>query len=305
MFFALLAAGCRPNEPAPTAGPAPLEVIVSVPPIADLVERIGGENVEVHVLSSAGACAHRLTLTPRQLVDLGEARLFLLCGMPFEQGVAEKLRAVQRPLQVIDIARGIPRRRQEAADHDDAHCDAGPECNHEHGHEHDHAHEAAADDPHIWLAPQHLRTLAGHIAAALVEADPPRAADYRARLAALDGQIAAVGQRVERVLKPLRGQTIYVYHPAFGYLADAYGLRQKAVEAGGRAPAPRQLGELIAQARADQVRAIFVETQSDPRAAQAVADAIGCAVVPVDPLAKDALGNLETVAAKLAGEESL
>ena len=66
-----------------------------------------------------------------------------------------------------------------------------------------------------------------------------------------------------------------MFHPGFGYFADAYGLKQEAVEAGGRTPAAKQLRVLIEQARADGVKTIFVQPQFAPQSAQVVAEAIG------------------------------
>ena len=91
----------------------------------------------------------------------------------------------------------------------------------------------------------------------------------------------------------------WLFHPAFGYFAQAYGLEQQAVEVAGKTPTPRQLTGLIRKAKADGVTLIFVQPQFDQRSAAVVAKAIGGAVVPMDPLAKDVLANLKTMATKV------
>ena len=99
--------------------------------------------------------------------------------------------------------------------------------------------------------------------------------------------------RIAAALEPYRGQRFYVFHPAFGYFADAYGLRQEAVEAGGKvAHARSNFAALIQKAREDGVKIIFVQPQFDQRTAETVAEAIGGRVVPIDPLAKDVLAEL-------------
>ena len=77
--------------------------------------------------------------------------------------------------------------------------------------------------------------------------------------------------QLRQALKPFRGQTFYVFHPAFGYFADAYHLQQKSVETEGKSPTPRQLLALIKQARAEGVKIIFLQPQFDVHAAEAVA----------------------------------
>ncbi|MBD3314523.1 MAG: ABC transporter substrate-binding protein, partial [Chitinivibrionales bacterium] len=98
---------------------------------------------------------------------------------------------------------------------------------------------------------------------------------------------------------PLRGRKFFVFHPSFGYFADAYGLKQIAVETGGKEPSARRLANLIDDARQESVKVIFVQPQFSRKAAQAIADAIDGAVVPVDPLAEDYMANLGEIAAKL------
>ncbi|MBU0719371.1 MAG: zinc ABC transporter substrate-binding protein, partial [Planctomycetes bacterium] len=69
------------------------------------------------------------------------------------------------------------------------------------------------------------------------------------------------------------------------------------------APTARQLGALIDRAKRSGVKLIFVQPQFDRRYAETVAQAIGGAVVPMDPLAEDYLANLVDLASKI--EEAL
>ena len=272
-------------------GAEPVSVVAGIPPVVHLIERVGGPHVSVQVLSSGGSCVHQLALTPKQAVALGKARLFVTVGLPFETQLHEKLRTTQPKLKFVDIAAGITRRAlDEAANQHEGHAHAAAEA-------HDHDHEA--DDPHVWLLPANVKVLAANIAAALAEVDPDHAADFRARHEQLGKEITATAERVDLALRPLRNQKVYVYHPSLGYLLDAYAVKQVAVESGGKAPSARALRDLIHRAKADEVKAIFVEQQADMRAAEAVAQAVGCTLVPFDPLAKDVLKNLESVAEKL------
>ncbi len=170
------------------------------------------------------------------------------------------------------------------------------QCEHSHG-------EPAGDhsmDPHVWLSPLLLKHQAERIAAALMEVDPAHAPQYGANLESLLAELDAVHRRIRDRLHPYRGQAFYVFHPAFGYFADCYGLRQIAVEHGGKTPTQRQLRELIHRAAQDRPRAIFVQPQYDVRAAKVVADAIGAELVVIDDLAPDLLANLERLAEKMA-----
>jgi zinc transport system substrate-binding protein len=264
----------------------PLEVVVGLPPYAYLVERIAGQHVAIQVLLQAGQDPHTFALTPKQMAALGRARLLLTIGMPFEKRLAEKVEGAGLPLKVVDVAAGIRKRSM----------DAGQDGSHD---DHGHGHAAGDPDPHVWLSPPLLKVQATNIAKALEQIDPAHAADYEKNLAALHQDLDATHAKLSKLLGPCRGTPLLVFHPAFGYFADTYGLEQEAVEAGGKPPAPRQLRALIQKARAENVKVIFVQPQYDPRTAQTVADAIGGKVVPIDDLRKDVLRNLEDIAAKI------
>jgi zinc transport system substrate-binding protein len=86
-----------------------------------------------------------------------------------------------------------------------------------------------------------------------------------------------------------------VYHPSFGYFLDEFGIIQEAVEAGGKEPSPRQLGNLIEKARRERAAVIFVQAQFPAAAARTAAAAIGAELVPLDPLSPDWLANIRAM----------
>jgi zinc transport system substrate-binding protein len=94
------------------------------------------------------------------------------------------------------------------------------------------------------------------------------------------------------------GLRFMVYHPAWGYFADAYGLMQVPIEIEGKNPKPSQLKELIENAREKDIRVIFVQPQFSTKSAELVAREINGQVVFADPLAEDWLANLREVAQK-------
>lgn len=276
VFLALCAAAA--------AGEEPLAVFVGIPPFKNFVERIGGPRVNVQVLVPPGRDPHTFEPQPRQMVALRSAQLLFLSGLPFEMRLAAKIGADAGRLQIIGLAEPVA-------------------CEHEHEHG-DHLH-GVGEDPHTWLAPAMIREQVAAITAALKAADPEYEVFYSENLTVFLGELAVVEERVAKTLAPHRGEYFYVFHPAFGRFGEAFGLQQVAIEAEGKRPSPRQLGDLIARARAEGVRIIFVQAQFDPRAARTVAEAIGGAVVSLDPLAEDVLGNLvaisDAISAALAG----
>jgi len=261
----------------------PLEVFVSIPPQAYLVERIGGMHVTVSVLLRAGREPHTFEPTPKQVMALGGARLYFQVGtLPFERRLAKKLAGGNTGLVVVDTSKGVRLRQLEGHD-----PHAGEE------------HREGLSDPHIWLGPPAIAVQARNIAQALSPAAPVHARDFKKNLDTLLEDLADVDAGIRRALAPYKGRTVYVFHPSFGYFTDAYGLKQRAVEIHGKTPTPKQIQSLVREAKADGARVIFVQPQFDKSSAEAVARAIGGVVAPVDALARDLLQNLRDMAAKV------
>ena len=286
---ALVPTACRSSSDGrtPTSQPDTVGVVVSVLPQAFLAERVGGAHVRVTVLVGPGQSPHVFEPSQRQMAALSDARLYFTTALPFERVLADKLAPMFTTLRMVDTTRDIPLRPVTPCDH--GHEDGGPDS-HAHG----------DPDPHVWLNPKFALRQAATMAAALREIDPAHAADYDRNLATLTTEINRVDERVAAALAPFKGRPFFVFHPAYGYFADRYGLVQVPVEEGGKEPSPRQLAALIDRAKQVGVRLVFVQPQFPTKSAEAVAQAIGGAVLPLDDLAPDYLANLDDMATKIA-----
>lgn len=263
------------------AAAAPRRVAVSIGPQVAAVRAIAGPEVVVEVLVQAGQAAESFDPTPRQLAMLQESDLYITVGMPFERPLRAKLAAVAPSLKAVDGTAGLALQPMD---------EEGGHLGHVHG----------GLDPHFWLDPRYMAAHARLIAAALGELDPPNAAAYIERLQAFESQLVALEDRLGELLGGCRGRSIVVVHPAFGYLARRYGLKQLALEREGKEPAARQLAELESLARAAGATAVFVQVQFPSRSAEVLADALGVPVVAVDALSPDYVANLERMAERFA-----
>jgi zinc transport system substrate-binding protein len=268
----------------------PIEVFAGIPPAAYLVERIGGDRLHVDVFIQPGQDPHTFEPAPRQIQALGKAKLFFKSGMPFENQLLGKILAAHPRLIVVDAAEGIQKRRISGQrDAGDARQDD----------EHSHGDSPDGLDPHVWLSPPLVKIMAANVASALEKIDPGDDAFFKTNLAQLHRELDAVDGKIRRELKPYAGKSFYVFHPAFGYFADCYHLRQEAIEAEGRQPSPKQLRNLVQKAKSEGSRVIFVQPQFDPHSARTVADAIGGRIVPINDMEKDIPANLQDIADKI------
>ncbi len=271
-----------------------LKVVVSIPPQAYIVERVGGENVETTVLVGSGQSPHSYEPTPKQMAALADSRVYFTIGVQFETQFVERIRAAFKNLEIVDVRDGMKLRTMDAA------------CKHDHGHDHSHDHagdqcgSAGGKDPHVWLSPEMLMVETRNVLKHLERIAPEHADAFRANAATLLADLETLDAELRERLKPYRGQEFYVFHPAFGYFGDAYGLTQVAVEEEGKEPGPRQVAELISRAKAAGVRLIFVQKQFSDTSARAIAKAIGGSVIQLDPLERNCLENLRLIAERIA-----
>lgn len=283
--IALIVAGCDgASRPPATSQPGVTTVFVTIAPQACFVKRIGGAHVDVHVLVGPGQSHHSFEPTPRQIQDLSTARVYFRIGLPIERGLVDKIQNTVTSLRIVDTSAGAKLR------------DATDACKEE-GHDHSH-HESK--DPHIWLDPKLVILQARHIRDGLAAADPAHRAEFDANLKSLESDLTTLDAKLAATLAPLKGREFFVFHPAYGYFADAYGLTQIAVEEDGKEPGFKRIESLIARAKKAGVRLIFVQPQFPTTGAKTIANAIGGAVVPLDPMAEDYLANMDTMAREVA-----
>lgn len=264
-----------------TAAP-PLRVFVSIVSEKTFVTRIGGDRVQVAVMVQPGSSPHTYEPTPRQIAALADSDLYFRIGVPFEQSWMHRIRSTNPGMKVVDLRAGIPLR-----DIEGHHRHAGSN----HGH--------ALHDFHIWTNPRLVITMAAHIRDALTRLDPAGATEYEANYQAFVAHLRALDSEIRSLLAGLDNRRFLVFHPAWGYFADEYGLEQIAVEIGGKPPGAAALARLIERAKREDIHTIFVQRQYSMAPALAVAQAIDARVIRVDPLAEDYAASLLHLARSL------
>ncbi|MFZ5758095.1 MAG: metal ABC transporter solute-binding protein, Zn/Mn family [Thermodesulfobacteriota bacterium] len=281
LFFLLAGPWPAPATGSQNDGRVP--VVVSIPPQLFFVERIGGERVRADVMVRPGQSPHSYAPTPKQTAGLARAKIYFRIGVAFENGFLPKLQSAVPDIRIVDTTSGISLAKMTAHD---AHGD-------------DHGHQDEELDIHTWLDPMLVKQQAAIIRDSLSELDPAGRSLFAANYRRFAEELDALQLRLSQSLAPYRGKSFFVFHPAFGYFARAYGLHQVAVESGGKQPGPRHLARLIDRARAEGVQVLFVQPQFSVKSAETIARAIDGVVIPLDPLAPDYLANMERIAVAL------
>ena len=270
LLLVLFLAGC--TRPAETGR---LQVVASIAPLSYFAERIGGSHVSISVMVPPGGNPHSYEPSPRQMVRLGEATLFIKAGsgVEFELDWMERFLSLNRRLRVCNAVEGVrllPIKHEEEPG----------------------AHHHGRYDPHYWLTPANGVIIAKNVERALVLADPANREDYAVNSAKLIAELQLLDREIMRKVAGLKSRRFLVFHPAWGYYADAYGFEQIAVEEEGKTLTPGQMQRVIETARENHIRVVFVSPQFSTSQAKTIAAEIGGVTRSVDPLADDYQENL-------------
>ncbi|WFS62097.1 zinc ABC transporter substrate-binding protein [Pseudodesulfovibrio thermohalotolerans] len=299
----LVALGLTLAWAGPASAAGKVRAFVSILPQKYFVERIGGELTDVSVLVQPGANPHMYEPTPRQMAALAKAQVYFAIGINLEDVWLPKLKGANRDMLVVRTQEGVDKipmiehHHDEAEHHHDEaehHHDEAEHEGHDHAAAHSDEHDHGILDPHIWLDPVRVKTIARNTCDGLVRADPAHKTEYEANLAAflneLDKLDATIAEAMAAI--PVGKRAFMVFHPSWGYFAQRYGLTQVAIEAGGNEPSPRHLAEIIEHGRELGVTVVFVQPQFSKRSAEVIASELNARVLPLDPLAEDWKGNL-------------
>ena len=268
---------------------SPVGVFVSIAPQKYFVRKIGGNLVNVSILIPAGADPHTYEPKPRQMVELSKSALYFAVGVDFEKAWLKKIAATYPKMRIVRTDKGIDKIPM---------TDQRQQKGNIHKREKKGRHQDGAPDPHVWLAPAPVKVQAAHILKALIEADPKNRLQYAAGYDAFLKELDTLDRELKALFAGHQGKLFMVFHPAWGYFAEAYGLQQVPVEVEGKELKAAQLQSLIRRARERDVKVIFVQPQFSAKSAEMVAREIGGQVVRVDPLAENWEANMREVARK-------
>lgn len=243
-------AGAAPPE---APGPAPLRVVASFSILADLAREVGGPVVDVHSLVPPGADAHVFTPTPADAQKLARAELLIVNGLRYEGWIERLVKAAGYRGPVVVATQGIRGRPA-----------------------------LGGADPHAWQDLANAQVYVENIRRALAVARPgqaslvqQRADAYSARLRELDRET-----RARFAALPEQRRRVITGHDAFGYFADAYGVRFISPRGWSTdsEPSAEQVARIVRQAREQQASALLVEHLSDPRLIDRIAREAGARV---------------------------
>lgn len=265
------AAGCASSTAGEPTEEKPV-IAVTIVPEKTFVEAVCGDLARVVTVVPPGSSPENYEPSPREMESLSKASLYFAIGVNAEAYILPEIGGAK----VVSLQ--------------DESAEAYPERTFESG----------GRDPHIWLSPKRVKVMITAIAREMSSLDGANSAAYEKNAEGYIAKLNDLDKRIASALEGVKNRAIIVYHPAFGYLADDYGLTMYALEEEGKEATAQHLQDMIDLAKRESIKVIFYQEEIDSRQSTAFAEEIGGKSVQLAPLAPDYIDNLERMADTIA-----
>jgi ABC-type Zn uptake system ZnuABC Zn-binding protein ZnuA len=243
---------------------AEVRVVTTNPTLADLVRQVGGEQVRVESLMRGPENPHNVIPKPSFVMKLRKADLFVHLGLDAEPWVPNLLRSARQERLLsgsggnVNTSVGIallevPSQAELTRALGDIHV---------------------YGNTHYVLDPLNGIVIGHTIEAALTRMDPEHAALFAERTREFERDLRALTEKLTRAMAPLAGSLVVTYHRTWPYFLKRFKLQKldEVEPKPGIAPGPRHITQLAEEMKDNGVGLVIVETFSDQRTAQRLAE---------------------------------
>lgn len=261
-------------------------VYASFYPMYDLTKKVGGDKIDLRTLMPLGSEPHDWEPGPRDIGNLQEASIFIYNGAGMEIWIEKIIGSLEnKKVKIIETSKDIDLLENEQH-HDEEEEKKG-------------SHHHYQYDPHVWLNPQYAKMQLEVIKDALVDNDPDNKEYYEENFLNASIRMDELDREYKKRVSEFSRKDIVVTHGAFGYLCNAYGLRQVAIEAQSHdyEPSPGKMANVVKFIRDNDVKVIFHEELSNSKIAEAIARETGAEVMTLNTL-----GSISEQTIKEGGE---
>lgn len=276
---------------------APPRVVVSIKPLHSLVVGVMQNVAEPALLVKGGATPHGYSLRPSEARLLTDADLLIWVGPELESFLERPSRTLSGQARQLRLAEQLAAQLLPARSGGEWAEHAEEEDDHSHGHHNhssDHAdddrHEHSGDsDPHLWLSPLLASKIVDLTVKALVELDPDNQARYIDNADTVRQRLDRLHQQLQNRLAPARDLPYIVFHDAYQYFEQTYGLNAigSLTISPERTPGARRISAIRTRISESGARCVFSEPQFEPKLVRTVVEGTGAGTGVLDPLGAD------------------
>lgn len=232
-----------------------VRVTVSVSPVKEFTELIGGDKVEITSLVADNVEPHDVDLKPRDFEKLTKSELFIYNGLGMEDWLDEvKAQISEDDIKYVDTS--------------------------------ENGNSIKTDgkvDPHQWLSLKEAINQCNNIKTALSEADPENKDYYEENYEKVAKEFEALYNEYLPKFESLEHKNFVTSHEAFGYLCREFGLKQQALNDlfGEGELTAKKIENLVKYCKDNGVTTIFSEEEDSQKEAETLANEINGEVKPL------------------------
>ena len=250
-----------------------INVAASFSPIAEIVSRVGGSDVNVIALTPPGEGAHDVQLTAKSLDQLTSAQMVFYISDGFQPDIEKAVSSLPDSVSAVDLLTSlellpiVAQLEGTEGETDGEVLESGK-------------------DPHVWLDPANMVTMARTVADALAAKFPELSATFASNASTYISELETLGSDIDTTLANCESRALVTSHRAFAYLAKRANLDQVAISGVNpeEEPSAKSLEAIAAFAVKQKVRTIFFETLLPADLAKTLADKVAATADLLDPI---------------------
>ncbi|MBN1301624.1 MAG: zinc ABC transporter substrate-binding protein [Melioribacteraceae bacterium] len=270
LIYLLLAAllfSCTDNQNQHNSGK--LKAITTILPFKEFINMVGADLVETEVLIPPGADAHTYEPSPLKIKQLITSDIYFKvgAGFNFENNLLDDIDIVNGEIKITDCSEGI---------------------------------KIIDNNPHIWLSPREVKIILNNIYNSLAAILPEHKSFFGKNLERSIGKVDSIDSIIKGMFYSKSNRHFIVYHDAWKYFAEQYGLNVIVVEKDAKEPDLNRMSQVLNEARRYGLTTLFIDRQVSKEASIAIADELDAKIEMIEPLPDDFIANMIDVATKLS-----
>lgn len=226
-----------------------VDVIVSIEPLREFTQIIGGDKVNVKSMVPNGTEPHDFEPKTQDLLELNKSKVFVYNGLGMEHWIDQVLNTIEnKEVKIVDASKGAEVLK-----------------------------EGDKVDPHLWLSLDGAKVESQNIKNALVEVDPTNKDYYEENFNNFAKQLDSLAIEYKEKFNGLTNKDFVTGHAAFGYLCREFGLKQVSVENlfGEGEITPQKMQEIVEFCKKNNIKTIFMPELASEKISQTLANEVG------------------------------
>ena len=247
-----------------------IRIVTTTSTFASITKEITGDAADIYFIASPKRDIHFIAPTPKDVMKLKKADVFIHAGLDLEAWRGPLLDAVGRldlmwPTgeRQIDVSKGITL------------LEIPSSLSRAQGDIH------AYGNPHYWVDPVNALIVSRNIEEGLNRLYPEHAAEFQKNEKQFSEKLQAKIQEWDKRMMPYHGSWIVTYHRSWSYLAKHFGLEilGQLEPKPGIPPTSKHLAELMKEMKEKKAKVIIKESYNETRTANRVAEETGSVVI--------------------------